>query len=301
MTSSGFVSVLLPVFNAGRYLEQAVRSVLDQTHTTFEFVIIDDGSTDGSSEFLARMASMDKRIRLISQENRGLIKTLNRSIEESTGDLVFRMDADDVCERDRFERQVQYLDHHPECVAVGMHVQIVDPFDRCLRVMTPPLDHEGIDSMGLDGVGAAIFHPSVCIRRDALLKVGGYHEDYPHAEDVDLFLRLAEVGQLANLPDVGLRYRVHPSSIGYSQRAKQIQSARKAASDAYVRRGLPSSEWATSANVDRNVYQTHLMWAWWALGDGHVNTARHYAWKALCHKPFDGRSWKLIASALRGH
>lgn len=294
-------SVLLPVYNARQYIRQAIDSILAQSYHDFELILIDDGSNDGSGEILNEFVEKDHRVQLVTQSNSGLIFTLNRAVSLADSELLVRMDADDIAEPDRIMKQLAYLDAHPGCVAVGTSVQLIDPEDRNLRVMSPPMEHEDIDAMGLGGLGAAIFHPTAIIRRSALEKIGGYHEEYPHAEDVDLFLRLAEVGRLANLPDVGLRYRVHLASIGYTRRAEQAASARRAACDACMRRGLPSPEWNNLPEKDRDLFQTQMMWAWWALGDGNLSSARLYARKALCRRPFSPKTWKLLACALRGH
>lgn len=293
-------SVLLPVYNAERYLRRAVESVLAQTVRDLECVVIDDGSTDGSGRVLAELAASDHRLRVITQENAGLIRTLNRAIGEAGGEIFFRMDADDIAEPDRFERQLAYLDAHPECVALGTGALLIDPDDRPLKIMMPPEDHERIDAMGLAGVGAAIFHPTAAIRRWAMEQVGGYHAEYPHAEDVDLFLRLGEVGRLANLGVVGLRYRVHPQSIGYTKRAEQIASARRAAGDAHERRGLGAPSFGEPEREGRDLCSTYCRWGWWALGGGHRDTARRYGLRAIRVRPFRRSGWKLLFCSVRG-
>lgn len=299
--SQKLVSVIMPAYNAEHFLAEAVESILNQTYTDFEFLIVNDGSKDGSGRILDQYASRDPRVRLWHRENAGYISALNFMLGQVRGDLIFRMDADDVSLPERFEKQIAFMEHNGDCVGVGMAAQIIDPDGRDLRVMVPPANHEEIDGMGLRGLGAAIFHPTLLMRRDAAEKVGGYREEYPSADDVDIFLRLAEVGRLANLQEIGLKYRLHPNSVGYTRRAEQAASARKAAIDASRRRGLPEPTWDRDKVVaDRDPFQTVCMWAWWALRDGHRSTARHYATQALKMRPASPSAWKLLACSLRG-
>src|SRR5262245_14197402 len=113
------ISVLMPIYNAGRFLPAAVESVLAQTFADFELIAIDDGSRDGSSEVLAQLAARDPRIRVFAQENRGIVATLNRALELARAPLVARMDADDLSRPDRFAKQIAFLRQHPEVAAVS--------------------------------------------------------------------------------------------------------------------------------------------------------------------------------------
>src|SRR5436305_9543595 len=120
------VSVLMPVYNAIRYIGVAVDSVLSQTFSDFEFIIVDDGSTDGSAEILREYAGRDPRIRLISRPNTGLGFALNEALAVARAPFIARMDADDECLPERFEKQIQYLRNHPECVLLGSRVLWID-------------------------------------------------------------------------------------------------------------------------------------------------------------------------------
>jgi glycosyltransferase involved in cell wall biosynthesis len=301
MTVNPRISVIIPVYNASLHLSEAMESILGQSFQDYEIIAVDDGSTDDSLEVLQSFAKLDDRVRIVHQENAGIVSALNRSVSMANGSLLFRMDADDVSLPDRFEKQIAYLDSHPQCIALGMGVELMDESGRALRIMQPPHSHDKIDEMGLQGVGAAIFHPTVAIRKDAFDEVDGYRAKFVHAQDVDLFLRLAEVGRLANLPDIGLRYRVHLSSVGYSRRAEQVKLAKQAASDARERRGLQQLSANNLQVKNRNLFDTQMMWAWWALGDGHLATARHYAKRAMCLRPYSPQVWKLFVCAMRGY
>ena len=165
MTNEPLVSVLMPVYNAGRYVAQSVESILDQSLGDFEFLIVDDGSTDGSRAVLKHYAAHDRRIQLEARENRGLVVTLNAMLGRARGELIARMDADDVALPDRFALQVEYLRRHIECIAVGTLALLIDPDGEPLHVFHRLVNHEEIDRAHLMGWGCAIVHPSVVIRR----------------------------------------------------------------------------------------------------------------------------------------
>lgn len=296
-------SVILPVYNAGEYLDAAIESVLGQSFTDFELLLLNDGSTDGSLDRLNHFAHLDTRCTVHSWLNRGLIQTLNEGIRLARADILFRMDADDICRPYRFERQMAYLRAHPECVAVGTQVMLIDPEGQPIRPFIEETGHEAIDAAHLAGKGGAIAHPAAAMRKAALVGAGGYRAEFLHAEDIDLFLRLAEVGRLANLPEVLLDYRQHPNSIGYRHAQAQRDSARRAVAEARQRRGfgelapLPDNELSPSQVTMADV---HRKWGWWALGGGHLDTAKKHAWKAFKLDSLNIENVKLCACVIRG-
>lgn len=297
-------SVLLPVFNAELYLEAAIHSVLCQTFTDFECLLLDDGSTDRSAKILANFAKADPRCKVYSWPNQGLVRTLNRGIELAASDILFRMDADDISRPNRFEKQFEYLAAHPECVALGSGVLLIDESGSPIREFVDVFNHAEIDATFLRGIGGGITHPAVAIRKQALQKINGYRLGFAHAEDVDLFLRLAEVGRLANLPEVLLDYRQHSTSIGYRYTMEQRTAAMKAAAEARIRRGIEPIELIDTDSETRNVGSlsaVHRKWAWWALGASNIKTARKHAWQAFAANPFDPANLRLIACVLKDH
>ena len=213
------ISVLLPVFNAERYLRAALESVLAQTFTDLECVIVDDGSTDTSPTILAQHAAHDDRIRIIRQENMGIVAALNRGLAECSAPLVARMDADDICLPQRLATQLDYLDRHPEVVAVGTAFQLISAAGVPGPVVQHPTSAEAI-RRGLQS-GNRLGHPTVLMRRDAVIAAGGYREALRHAEDYDLWTRLAEGHPLANLPGCLLLYRIHGGQISWSKAEAQ--------------------------------------------------------------------------------
>jgi glycosyltransferase involved in cell wall biosynthesis len=303
MTSNPRVSVLLPVYNAAQYLQSAVESILAQTMPDFELIAFDDGSTDESRAILDRMAERDPRIRVFSRPNKGLIGTLNDAIAVARAPILARMDHDDISLPDRFARQLARLEAEPDLVAVSGNCLMTDPESRPLMTNDLPPDHETIDANHLQmPPNCSMAHPALMMRREAVERIGGYHEDYPSADDVDLYLRLAEIGRLANLEEVVLHYRLHPGSIGHTRRFEQVESSIRAMRDARARRGLPPhpdpGDAAAIAERDDGE-DLSLRWGWWALKGGHVASARHYAGKALREAPFDMSRWALAACVLR--
>ena len=231
------ISVALPVCNGGEYLCSAVQSVLDQQFTDFELMIVDDGSTDDSLAVLERFAAGDERIRLRTRENRGLVATLNEMLADSRGELIARMDADDFAFPDRFGLQVAYLDQHPDVVCIGGGVELVDGQGRCLVRPSPVCGNDAVQREALQG-RIPICHPSAMYRTEAARCVGGYRQDTYPAEDLDLWLRLGEIGQLDNLAACVLRYRIHRDSISVQQSRRQMRKMRMVCENAWERRNI---------------------------------------------------------------
>lgn len=208
--SSPVVSVLVPAFNSARFLRESVESVLSQTFSDLELIVVDDGSVDETVSILEEYRS-DQRVRIERQEHLGLRTALELGRRVSQGALLARHDSDDLAMPDRIEKQVAFLDAHPDVVAVGGATELVDASGRPFSRGTYPLDHDAI--VALLPFSTALADPATMIRRDAMDAVGGWRTTMKVAGDYDLQLRLAEVGQLANLPDTLVRYRVHPGQI----------------------------------------------------------------------------------------
>lgn len=295
------ISVLLPVYNAERYLQHALLSVLDQTFRDFEVIAIDDGSQDRSYSILRSFEQKDNRLRVICRENRGLVETLNEAIGAASGEFLARMDADDICLPQRFERQIAFLKDRPEHVAVGSRVLLIDADGRSICDFIHELSHEEIDSAHLSGKGGCrICHPASMMRKSAVVKVGGYRSEFEAAEDIDLFLRLAELGKLSNIPEILLRYRQHPKSVGYLHSTKQKAAIIRSVQAAYERRGLVRQRVCHTRQNSETVADAHRKWAWWALMAGNVATARKHTLKAVIRDPLSRDNIKLAACAIRG-
>lgn len=205
------VSVLLPVYNAERYLREAVDSILAQTFTDFELLAHDDGSTDNSLSVMRRYT--DPRIVVTTGVNRGLVPALNDMIDRARGEYLARMDSDDVSEPSRFAKQAAHLDANAECVAISSRTLLIDAEGWPICEFNPLTGHDEIDAANLRTGTCHICHGATMFRKKALSAVGSYSGGFPDSEDLDLFLRLAEHGQIGALPEVLYRYRQHPASV----------------------------------------------------------------------------------------
>lgn len=296
------VSVLMPVYNAEKFLHESVESILNQTFKDFEFIIINDGSTDKSEYILQEFQKQDSRIKLISRTNKGIVSTRNQGLAEAKGIYIALMDADDIALPDRLAKQIEFLDANLDYVAIGSRVLLIDPEGWPICPFAKSTSHEEIDEAHLRCQGGAICNPSALLRFDAVARIGGYRPEIKSAEDIDLFLRLAEVGKIINLSEILLKYRQHPKSIGHSQRAEQKQFADLAVMEAYQRRGLKVP--AILNTVDghnASISEMRRKWAWWALGANNIATARKNAFLALSKNPISSENWKVMACALRGY
>jgi glycosyltransferase involved in cell wall biosynthesis len=295
------VSVLMPVYNAEQFLVEAIESILKQAFTDFEFIIINDGSNDKSLQILQYYATKDSRIRLISRENRGLVKTLNEGVDLARTPYIARMDADDISYPDRLFKQVKFLNEHPSYVVIGSRTQLIDEDGDPLCFFSLETTHQEIDFAHLQGKGGSIAHPAAMFRKNNFNSVGQYRMEFIHAEDLDLWLRMAEVGKLGNLPDLLLDYRQHSQSVGHKCRTEQIDSTNKAIKEAYERRGIINADFKIIEMPVTNKNQLLLKWGWWALAASNIKTARKYAIKSFKKSPLSLETLKLCACVIRGY
>jgi glycosyltransferase involved in cell wall biosynthesis len=297
------ISVLLPVYDAESYLRVAIQSVLTQTFQDFELLIFNDGSTDRSLSIAREFEALDHRVRVLSRTNGGIVRALNELVLTARGRYLARMDGDDICRPERFATQLAHLEAHSGCVAVGSQVLLIDPEGMPICEFVTDFTHEEIDAAHLSGFGASrMCHPSVMMRRDAVIRAGLYNERYRLAEDIDLFLRLAEVGRLANLRETLIKYRQHLRSSGYAQGYEQHDVARLAMKAAWERRGLTVNPELPEITIKReSAWEVHCKWAWWSLSAGNLATARKHAVRALALEPFSVDSLRVVACAVRGH
>lgn len=209
MSDAPKVTVLMPVYNGEKYIQEAVDSILNQTFGDFEFLIIDDGSTDQTVDIIA--SYKDERIKIVrSSQNVGLIHSLNSGIEMARGEYVARMDCDDISMPDRLKEQVLFMDRHPEVGICGTWVRFFP--DEHRFVWKLPVDHERIVSRLF--FDTAIAHPSVIMRKDVLLQNNlRYNSEFRHAEDYDFWVRAGQRTRLANIPMIMLLYRISDSQV----------------------------------------------------------------------------------------
>ncbi len=294
------ISCAMPVYNTTAYLAEAIESILGQTYTDFEFLIANDGSTDGSDDIIAQYAKQDSRIVHLSRtENRGLVFTRNELLDHAQGEWLATMDSDDIALPERFERQLAYIAANPDYDLVGSAAQLIDPEGNPMCEMGVELSHDEIDAWHMAGSsGTAFVSPTAMIRTSALRAVNGYREHDGCAEDFDLMLRLAEKGQLCTMPDVLLLYRQHFGSLGYDSNLQQRNGIRWAVEEAYERRGFPIPDDLFDEPIpNRTESYAYRQWSEWSLRGGNVSSARKYGLRAIARAPWSPRGWRALARA----
>jgi glycosyltransferase involved in cell wall biosynthesis len=214
------VSVIMPVRNGAAYALGAARCVLDQSYERLELIVIDDHSEDDTVGALSALD--DPRLRIVSSPDRGLVAALRHGTSIAHGDLVARMDVDDVCDVDRIERQVEFMASHPAAVVVGSSFEVVDVDGRHVR-FEPALGSDA-DLRRELYVRNPLGHGTTMMRRSVLDAVGGYRSTFPHAEDYDLWVRLATAGELGALPEPLYRWRRHDESASATHHRAQVAS-----------------------------------------------------------------------------
>lgn len=222
------VSVIIPVYNCGPYLAASMASILGQTLASIEIIAVDDGSTDGSGEVLDALAAKDDRLRVVHQPNGGIVSALNAALALARGRYIARMDGDDLARADRLELQRRFLEAHPDHVAVGSLYRIIDSEGAHVHSQRPSDQSRQTDLMIFPPFVKTVPHPTLMVRTEAIRALGGYRSFFPHAEDHDLFLRLAPLGKIAVLPELLLDYRVHASASSARHRDTQLDSVLKA-------------------------------------------------------------------------
>lgn len=303
MSKRPLVSVVMPVYNVATYLPEALDSILRQTYSDFEFIAVDDGSSDESLSVLKTYAESDRRLRIISRPNTGIAGALNDGIQAVTGELIARMDGDDISEPDRFMEQIRFLRKHSDVAAVGTGVHRMDTKGVRFETAFPTVKHEKIEKQLLLGNGMAIIHATVIMRTEVFSKCGGYRNHCRNIhEDTDLFLRMSRVGKLANIPKALYWYRQHDrSNVATVYKTVAANDAlMEILQEAYQVRGLPfppdfiegwreaGPEWYWHWRVWRELRAKQQLPALWA------------SIRAIGYRPHWLCNWKALACAVRG-
>jgi glycosyltransferase involved in cell wall biosynthesis len=222
------VSVVMGVFNGADALPETLRSVLDQQGCDFEFIVVDDGSTDASSTVLAEWTARDSRLRVIRQPmNAGLTRALALGCAQAQGELIARQDCGDISLPGRLQSQVNVLREHPEAVMTACAARFTGPAHEPLFVVARAgLElQEGLSVLDVDHVQGPPHHGGTMFRRLAYQQVGGYRPAFPVAQDIDLWLRLREFGICLGHTDIGYEARMEAGSISAHRRAEQFRFA----------------------------------------------------------------------------
>lgn len=207
MVATPKISVIMPVYNGERYLRESIESILGQTFTDFEFIIINDASTDSSPQIM--QSYDDSRIRIIdNRTNIGLTRSLNVALEQARGELIARQDDDDISLPERLEKQLKYFEEHPETAVLGTSIYIIDNKGEILgsQVITADPSRNAFS-------GSRFVHGSTMYKRDVVRDLGGYNEIFRYSQDFDLWLRVAKNHQVRGLPEKLYKLRYHQGSL----------------------------------------------------------------------------------------
>lgn len=240
------VTILMPAFNAERYVAAAVESVRAQTHCDFELLVIDDGSADRTPEIVATIAANDPRVRLVRQPNAGAAHAMNRGLKLARSGWVFVMHADDLMLPNRVERQLAFLRDNPDVAVASALVYYIDPAGRTIgKGRSPFVEPAAVERAVREGQVISFSHPAGVLRREVVLAAGGYRQAFWPAEDSELWTRLAGLGhRVAVQGEHLLKYRIHGSSASVG-RNRLMQQKMLWIEDCVRRRraGAPELDW----------------------------------------------------------
>ncbi|CAH1553005.1 glycosyltransferase [Vibrio rotiferianus] len=222
------VSIILPVFNAERYISQTLESLIEQTYDNYELIILDDGSNDNSLSIIKSFATRSGKVKVISRENKGLIASLNELLSLCQGQYIARADADDIYIQDRIEKQVKYLQSNPDIAVVGTSYNHISENGTYLSSRRQLIHPESLQVSVL--FGSPLAHPTVMINKSICGKDLYYDNDYPYAEDYELWIRLIHKCnyKIANISENLVNYRVHGNSVSSQFMEEQSASMVKA-------------------------------------------------------------------------
>jgi glycosyltransferase involved in cell wall biosynthesis len=222
MSENSLVSIIMPCYNCEKYVETAIRSILNQTYNNMEIIITDDCSIDNTSSIIESLAINDKRITFVkNKSNLELITSLNNSLDIAHGKYIARMDADDISLPDRIEKQVYFLETHPEYVICGTGAWHINSSDKIVDMSIIPLTSEEIENSKF--FGSPFYHPSIMIKKEIkeLLK---YDLNYIYAEDYALWLSILKNHRGMNLKERLIKYRIHEDSVSNKNKNKQSET-----------------------------------------------------------------------------
>lgn len=301
------VSVVMSVFNGESSLTPTMSSVLGQTNCDFEFIVVNDGSTDATPGILDAWSAREPRLRVIHQPNVGLTRALVRGCDEARGEFIARQDCGDLSLPGRLERQCRYLQHHPEAAMVACAVRFMGPGNEPLFIVAREgaALHDGLSVQGARPLEGPPHHGGTMFPRRTYLQAGGYRPLFVVAQDIDLWLRLRELGLCIGQADIGYEARMEAGSISARQRSEQLRLAELAAECARRRsRGLDDRE-VLDAYVARPFMATRrneklerakfLYFVGSCLRRSDPAAARKYYWQAFREHPLLVKSLARLA------
>ncbi len=268
------ISIVMPVYNGDRYLRQTLASLRWQTFTDWEAVCVNDGSTDDSLAILKQFAAADPRFRIVDQENQGIVAALNAGIHAVRSEWIARIDSDDVAVPERLATQWEFVRQNRDVVVVGSYMLFTDPDGFPICTERYATRHEEIEQALLGGKAGSFGHPSVLIRRDAAIQAGLYRKEYEWVEDIDLWLRIIQLGRVANIPQVLMHYRQHEQSVCWNRRALQHERGHRLLAAARAERGLATADASSEPpSAPRKQTAAAGKWARRAARSGYYRTA----------------------------
>ena len=296
MPDSPPVSVLMPLYNARRFVGAAVRSVLRQSWANLELIVYDDESSDGSLDAVREAAGGDERVTILEGTHAGIGAVRGGCLRAARGEFLANLDADDEALPGRLEAQVAYFKEHPEVVAVGTQSVLVDEDGDVLGHSDQPLGHDDIEAQLWKGLGSVIMHSTVMMRRQAVVACGGYDERLGVSEDLDLYLRLLDHGRLANLSDRLNLVRRHCRSVSAVGNLIEAENSREdIVRRALRRKGRADEEVSVEYPPHpESAAEWHAKWAFRALRNGYPATARKHALRAVRANPLRLWGWRAV-------
>lgn len=219
MSNLPLVSVVIPAYNAELTIEDAVKSIINQTYKNIEIIIVNDGSQDNTLGKLKKLANSDNRVILIDQPNGKISNALNNGVKLAKGKYIARMDADDHSSADRIQKQVEFLETNKRCVIVGAYINVCDNNMNLVKSRRYPITDREIRKQWF--YYSPFAHPAVMYRKSEFIKAGKYNESLNGVEDYDLYFRLSKFGEMANIPETLLNLRLISTSISASSGVRQ--------------------------------------------------------------------------------
>jgi glycosyltransferase involved in cell wall biosynthesis len=301
------VSVVTPVYNGGLYLAECIKSILSQTYSDFEYIIIDDGSSDGTWGVMEEYAGKDRRIILIKNEkNMGQANSMNIGIKNAKGEYIAVMDSDDIAEPDRLKKQVDFLNNNKDYGGCGTLQSYIDKKGDTLSINEPPKEKGDVTDLMKNS--CQLSHSTCMFRHDVLDEVGGYRESFERGQDYDLFLRISEKHRLYNIPEVLLYQRFSLERATISDRKRQMGYSKLALYLAEQRHQngqdvLQLGDTEKFKDLKRRIFGSQLLPRWIELSSnylywahrmyhrGPIGYARRLAWKSIRYNPLNVVAW----------
>ena len=298
------ISIVMSVYNSEKYLREAIDSILKQTFKDFEFIIINDGSTNGTREILE--SYNDPRIILIHQENMGLTKSLNKGIARAKGQYIARQDADDISHPERLEKQIDFLERHMNVTLLGTAIEMIDEKGTYLYAVKPPTS----DSSVRKGIKQKNYfcHGSIMFRRQSFFELGGYREFFFTTQDYDLWLRFIEKFEARNLPTLLYKHRISSIStslknIVYQRRmaifAVKLADAReKGMNEILLIKKLKNYLGSPlSLTEKKEIFYRYIYWTKWLVRQNKKNEAFSVIEEGVKYHPY--KLYKLLFTIIK--